>query len=39
MPREQLKPSPIKKWEQEASVSPESTTADFLPTWATIWIL
>ena len=34
-----LKSIPIKKWEQEASIIPESTTADFLPTWATIWIL
>ncbi len=34
-----LKSSPIKKREQEASISPESTTADFLPTRATTWIL
>ena len=36
---EQSKPLPIKKWGQEASVSPEGATADFLPTRATIWIL
>ena len=30
---------PIKKREWEASMSPEGTTADFLPTRATIWTL
>ena len=29
------KTRPIKKWEQEASIIAESTTADFLPTRAT----
>ena len=36
---ERSKPLPIKKREQEASTIPESTTADLLPTRATIWIL
>ncbi len=31
--------SPVKKREQEASVTPEGATADFLPTRATVWIL